>query len=66
MRRPGGDDGTVLPLVLGLTGIGLLAVALVVNVSAVVLAKRAIASAADGAACPRRRPWTRRPSTSAD
>ena len=49
-RRPRGDDGTVLLLVLGLTGILLLAVALVVNVSAVVLAKRALASAADGAA----------------
>jgi hypothetical protein len=49
-RRPSGDDGTVLVLVLGLTGILLLAVALVVNVSAVVLAKRAVASAADGAA----------------
>jgi hypothetical protein len=49
-RRLRGDDGTVLPLVLGLTGILLLAVALVVNVSAVVLAKRALASAADGAA----------------
>ena len=49
-RRPSGDDGTVLLLVLGLTGILLLAVALVVNVSAVVLAKRALASAADGAA----------------
>ena len=49
-RRPRGDDGTVLLLVLGLTGVLLLAVALVVNVSAVVLAKRALASAADGAA----------------
>jgi hypothetical protein len=49
-RRPQGDDGTVLLLVLGLTGVLLVAVALVVNVSAVVLAKRALASAADGAA----------------
>ena len=48
--RPRGDDGTVLPLVLGLTGVLLLAVGLVVNVSAVILAKRALASAADGAA----------------
>ena len=47
---PRGDDGTVLLLVLGLTGVLLLAVAVVVNVSAVVLAKRALASAADGAA----------------
>ena len=49
-RRPRGDDGTVLLLVLGLTGVLLIAVALVVNVSAVVLAKRALASTADGAA----------------
>jgi hypothetical protein len=49
-RRPQGDDGTVLLLVLGLTGVLLVAVALVVNVSAVVLAKRGLASAADGAA----------------
>ena len=49
-RRPRGDDGTVLLLVVGLTGVLLLAVALVVNVSAVILAKRALASAADGAA----------------
>ena len=45
-----GDDGSVLLLVLGLTGVLLVAVALVVNVSAVILAKRALASAADGAA----------------
>jgi Flp pilus assembly protein TadG len=50
VRRPRGDDGSVLLLVLGLTGVLLLAVALVVNVSAVILAKRALASAADGAA----------------
>lgn len=49
-RRPRGDDGTVLVLVLGLTGVLVIAVALVVNVSAVILAKRALASAADGAA----------------
>jgi uncharacterized membrane protein len=50
VRRPRGDDGSVLLLVLGLTGVLLVAVALVVNVSAVILAKRALASAADGAA----------------
>jgi Flp pilus assembly protein TadG len=44
------DDGTVLVLTLGLAGLLLLAVAVVVNVSAVVLAKRGVASAADGAA----------------
>lgn len=49
-RRPNGDDGTVLLLVVGLTAVLLLAVALVVNVSAVLLAKRSLASAADGAA----------------
>ena len=48
--RPRGDDGTVLVLVLGLFGVLLLLVALVVDVSVVVLAKRSVASAADGAA----------------
>ena len=47
---PVGDDGTVLVLVLGFTAVCLLMVAVVVNVSAVVLAKRGVASAADGAA----------------
>ena len=51
MRRPEGkDDGSVLLLVLGFTGILLTLVAVVVDVSAVVLAKRSVASAADGAA----------------
>lgn len=49
-RRPRGDDGTVLLLVIGLSAVLLVAVALVVNVSAVILAKRSLASAADGAA----------------
>jgi hypothetical protein len=49
-RRPAGDDGTVFVLTLGLAGLLLVAVAVVVNVSAVVLAKRGVASAADGAA----------------
>ena len=49
-RRPLGDDGSVLLLVLGFAGILLVLVAVVVNVSAVVLAKRGVASAADGAA----------------
>jgi Flp pilus assembly protein TadG len=44
------DDGTVLVLLLGFTAVLLLMVAVVVNVSSVVLAKRALASAADGAA----------------
>ena len=47
MRR---DEGSVLLLVLGFAGILLTLVAVVVDVSAVVLAKRSIASAADGAA----------------
>ncbi|HWH27369.1 MAG TPA: pilus assembly protein TadG-related protein [Mycobacteriales bacterium] len=47
MRR---DDGTVLVLTLGLAGLLLVVVAIVVDVSAVVLAKRGVASAADGAA----------------
>ena len=49
MRRAG-DEGTVLVLVLGFTAVCLLMVAVVVDVSAVVLAKRGVASAADGAA----------------
>ena len=49
LGRPG-DDGTVLVLTLGFAGILLVVVAIVVNVSAVVLAKRGVASAADGAA----------------
>ena len=47
MRR---DEGSVLLLVLGFAGILLTLVAVVVDVSAVVLAKRSVASAADGAA----------------
>ena len=52
MRRdePGRDDGSVLLLVLGFAGILLTLVAVVADVSAVVLAKRGVASAADGAA----------------
>ena len=50
MRRPRGDDGTILVLTLGFAGILVVVVGLVVNVSAVVLAKRGVASAADGAA----------------
>ncbi len=49
-RRPRGDDGTVLVLVLGLTGLLLALVAVVVDVSVAVLARRSVASAADGAA----------------
>ena len=44
------DEGSVLLLVLGFAGILLTLVAVVVDVSAVVLAKRSVASAADGAA----------------
>jgi hypothetical protein len=47
MRR---DEGSVLLLVLGFAGILLTLVAVVVDVSAVVLSKRGVASAADGAA----------------
>jgi hypothetical protein len=49
-RRARQDDGTVLVLTLGLAGLLVVVVAVVVNVSAVVLAKRGVASAADGAA----------------
>ncbi len=48
--RPAGEDGSVLVLVLGFTGLLLLLVAVVANVSVVFLAKRGVASAADGAA----------------
>ena len=52
MRRsdPHDESGTVLVLLLGFTGVLLLMVAVVVNVSSVVLAKRGVVSAADGAA----------------
>ncbi len=51
-RRPDprDDSGTILVLLLGFTAILLLMVAVVVNVSSVILAKRGVASAADGAA----------------
>ena len=44
------DEGSVLLLVIGFAGILLTLVAVVADVSAVVLAKRSVASAADGAA----------------
>ena len=44
------DDGSVLLLVVGLTAVLLIMVAVVVDVSAVVLAKRGLSSAVDGAA----------------
>lgn len=47
---PRGDDGTILVLTLGFAAILLVMVGVVVNVSAVVLAKRGVAGAADGAA----------------
>jgi uncharacterized membrane protein len=50
VKRPRGDDGTVLVLTLGLSAILLVLVAVVVDVSAVALAQRSVASAADGAA----------------
>lgn len=51
MRRPRPDDaGSVLLLVLGFAGLLLVLVAVVVDASAVLLAKRNVASAADGAA----------------
>jgi hypothetical protein len=49
-RRPEGDDGTILLLVIGFTALLLVLVVIVVDVSAVILAKRGAASAADGAA----------------
>lgn len=49
-RRPRGEQGTVLVLVLGFHAVLVLLVGVVVDVSSVVLAKRAVAGAADGAA----------------
>lgn len=49
-RRPSGDDGSVLVLMLGLFAVLLVLVGVVVDLSVVILAKRSLASAADGAA----------------
>ncbi len=49
-RRPAGDDGSVLVLVIGLSALLLGLVGVVVDVSAAVLSRRALASSADGAA----------------
>ena len=48
--RATGDEGSITVLVLGLAGVLLTTVAVVVDVSATILAQRAVASAADGAA----------------
>lgn len=50
MSRRAGDEGSVLVLTLGLAALLVVVVGIVVDVSAVVLAQRAVASAADGAA----------------
>ena len=50
MTRPRDDEGSVLFLVIGLSVVLMLLVAVVVDVSAVVLARRALVNAADGAA----------------
>lgn len=50
VRRCGDDEGTVLVLVIGFALILIAMVGVVVDVSSVVLAKRGVASAADGAA----------------
>jgi hypothetical protein len=50
MRPAHDDSGTILVLLLGFVAVLLLMVAVVVNVSSVILAKRGVASAADGAA----------------
>lgn len=50
MSRERDDEGTILFLTLGLSVVLLLLVAVVVDVSAVILAKRGVSSAADGAA----------------
>ncbi len=48
--RAEGEDGTVLMLVIGFTIVLVVMVGVVVDVSAVVLAKRSVAASADGAA----------------
>jgi hypothetical protein len=50
VRRPAGDEGSVLLLVLGFTAVLVALVAVVADVSVLLLAKRGVASAADGAA----------------
>ena len=50
MSRERDDEGTILFLTLGLSVVLLLLVAVVVDVSAVILAKRGVSSVADGAA----------------
>lgn len=50
MSRVRGDRGSVLLLVVGLFAVALLLVGVVVNVSAVILARRSLVGAADGAA----------------
>lgn len=45
-----GDDGSVLLLIIGLSVVLMLLVAVVVDVSAVILAKRGLSATADGAA----------------
>jgi uncharacterized membrane protein len=49
-RRPRGDEGSILLLVLGCVTIALLLVVVVVDASAVYLARRSLASDVDGAA----------------
>lgn len=50
MRRFGGDDGSVLVLIVGFAAVVLLLIAVVTDVSAVFLARRSLTSQADGAA----------------
>lgn len=49
-RRPQGDEGSVMLLVLGFSVVLVMLLVLVVDVSHVLLAQRGVASAADGAA----------------
>lgn len=49
-RRPRGDDGSVMLLILGFTVLLIGLVVVVADVSVVLLGQRAVASAADGAA----------------
>jgi hypothetical protein len=50
VRRPAGDDGLIAILVIGLMSLVLAMMIVVINISAVIIARRNLVSVADGAA----------------